>query len=132
MRWIAATAVLVACGTTPAPRAPSPRAPSQTPPAEFLLASAAADFHAHRPPDPIGFRDVRFGHVVTTDGTKQYMLCGQFLPSGRAEGVPFTTIKTSDYEQWIGQQGSGICSSITRDDPADLSPALQRRFEALK
>jgi hypothetical protein len=33
------------------------------------------------------------------------MLCGQFLPAvegGTAEWTSFVTIKTSDYEQWMG------------------------------
>ena len=48
---------------------------------QFLLTSTATDFHAHRPPDPVRFRDVRVGYVVTPGGEKQYRLCGQFLPA---------------------------------------------------
>lgn len=31
---------------------------------QFLLTAAATDFHTHRPPDPVRFRDVRLGHVM--------------------------------------------------------------------
>src|SRR6185503_1142506 len=48
---------------------------------QFLLAAAATDFHTHRPPDPVRFRDVRIGRVMTPGGEEQYMLCGQFLPA---------------------------------------------------
>src|SRR5262245_2115086 len=47
---------------------------------EFLVAAAATDFHTHRPPDPVRFRDVRLGHHGA-GGNAQYLLCGQFLPS---------------------------------------------------
>src|SRR4051812_3486519 len=79
------------------------------PPVQFLLASAANDFHAHRPPYPKRFRDVRVGHIVAPDGTKHYMLCGQFLPEqgkGETEWTPFVTIKTSGYEQMLGVQAA--------------------------
>ena len=57
---------------------------------QFLLTAAASDFHNHRPPDPLRFRDVRIGHVKTPSGEKQYLLCGQFLPAqnkGKAESL---------------------------------------------
>src|SRR5262245_53167457 len=51
---------------------------------QFLLTSAATDFHSHRRLDPVRFRDVRIGHVMTASGEKQYRLCGQFLPAREA------------------------------------------------
>jgi hypothetical protein len=104
---------------------------------EFLLTAAATDFHTHRPPDPVRFRDVRIGHVVTPSGGKQYMLCGQFLPAqetGKAEWTPFATIKTSGYEQWIGAQAAGFCqgSSVIWDKVGDLSSSLQSRRDSLR
>ena len=107
------------------------------PPLQFLLAAAANDFHAHHPPYPARFRGVRLGHTVTPNGTKQYMLCGQFLPeqgTGKAEWTPFTTIKTSGYEQWLGVQAATFCqqSSIIWENQNDLSASLQSQLDSLR
>ena len=104
---------------------------------QFLLTAAATDFHTHRPPDPVRFRDVRIGHVMTPGGEEQHMLCGQFLPAqegGKAEWTPFATIKTSGYEQWIGAQAAGFCqgSSVIWDKVGDLSVSLQSRLDSLR
>jgi len=130
-----ATLVLIACGAAPATRAePQPRNASTNAAVEFLLASAAADFKAHRPPYPARVRDVRIGYVMTPDGTRQYRLCGAFLPEGgNAEWTPFATIRTSPYEQWLGGQAESYCGrpSIVWVE-GDLSPALQSRIESLR
>jgi len=144
-----ATLVLVACSTAPVARNESQAvSPTQVPAPElqkalidsvvqFLLTAAATDFHTHRPPDPVRFRDVRLGHVMTPSGEEQYMLCGRFLPAqegGKAEWTPFATIKTSPYEQWIGAQAAGLCqrSSIIWDKVGDLSSSLQSRLDSLR
>jgi len=140
MRSLAAlvtTFVLVACSTAPATRDQSnPPSASMNSAVEFLLTSAATDFHTHRPPYPVRFRDVRSGYLMTPDGTRQYRLCGEFLPAqegGEAEWTPFVTIKTSGYEQWLGSQGLSYCnrSSMTWD-MGDLSSLLQGRLDALR
>ena len=104
---------------------------------EFLLAAAAGDFHAHRPPDPVQFRDVRIGRLVTPDGKAQYLMCGQFLPAqggSNAEWMSFGTIKTSGYEQYIGAQAVAFCqnSSVTWEKAEDLSSMLKSRLDSLK
>ena len=152
MRYLAvlfATLVLAACSTPPVTRSQSPAvSPTQVltpelqkasldPVVQFLLTAAATDFHTHRPPDPVRFRDVRIGHVMSPSGEEQYMLCGQFLPKqekGNAEWTPFATIKTSGYEQWLGPQATGFCqrSSVTWDKEGDLSPLLQSRLDSLR
>jgi len=141
--------VLAACSTAPeksaAPQAGSPaRAAaaerpkgSLDPVKEFLLTSAAADFHTHRPPDPVRFRDVRIGHVMEPGGEARYMLCGEFLPEqggSNAEWTRFATIKTSGYEQWIGGQAEGFCRrpSVIWDESGDLSSSLQSRLDSLR
>ena len=135
--------VLAACGTHAATSSESPAAsaveapaPEPSPTARFLIEAAAADFHAHRPLDPGRFRDVRMGHVMTPKQEKQHLLCGQFLAheGDTEEWVPFATIKTSGYEQWIGDQAAGLCQrkSLVWDDEVDLSSALQRRLESLR
>jgi len=134
---ILSTFVLVACNTTPADRGLSdPQNVSADSAIEFLLTSAATDFHTHQPPYPTRFRDVRSGYVVTTAGTRQYRLCGEFLAaqeSGKAEWAPFATIQTSPYEQWLGAQASSFCKdpSITWNK-GDLSSSLKSRLDALR
>ena len=91
MRYLAvlfATLVLAACSMAPVTcsesqavsatqvLAPELQKASIDSVVQFLLTAAATDFHAHRPPDPIRFRDVRIGHVITPSGEKQYVLCG--------------------------------------------------------
>jgi hypothetical protein len=144
-----AALVFVACKTAPVvrsePQASSPTQagapePRKAPPdsvLQFLLTSAATDFHTHPRTTPVRFRDVRMGHVTDPNGEKQYMLCGQFLPSeggDKAEWTPFVTIKTSGYEQWIGAQAAVFCerSSVLWDEEGDLSSALQSRLDALR
>ena len=132
-----ATLVLVGCGTAPAAR-PQPQSPPQTASADvavdYLLTSAAADFHAHPAPYPARVRDVRIGYVTNADGTRQYRLCGAFLPEGgSAEWISFVTIRTSEYEQWLGGQAERFCevSSMVWIG-GDFSSALQSRLDALR
>jgi hypothetical protein len=129
------TLVLAACNKVPVTRSNS----EQESPAvvQFLLTSAATDFHTHGPPGPVRFREVRVGHVTLSTGEDQYMLCGQFLPAqeaGAAEWTPFVTIKTSGYEQYIGAQAeASYCQrSSVRWDKRDLSTALQSRLDSLR
>ena len=76
--------LFVACSTAPATRDRSdPQNASMNPAVEFLLTSAATDFHTHRPPNPVGFRVVRSGYVMTPEGTRQYRLCCEFAISQR-------------------------------------------------
>ena len=130
------TFVLVACSSAPHTRGQSQlqKAP-MSPTVEFLLTSSATDFHIH-PPHPAGFRDVHSGYVMTPDGTRQYGLCGEFLPaqeSGKAEWTPFVTIKTSGYEQWLGAQAVNFCRRSTiASDERDLSSSLQSRLDSLR
>lgn len=130
---------LLACGTPPAtPERPADLAAPANPTIDYLLTSAAADFHAHRPPELAGFRDVRSGYVTAPDGKKEYMLCGQFRSTpegGTAEWAPFATIRTSGYEQYVGGQGESL-SFCTRPattwDEGDLSSTLQDRLDSVR
>ena len=151
MRYLAVLFALglAACSTAPATRKqPQAASPTQAPAPEpqeasidsvvqFLLTAAANDFHTHRPPDPVRFREVRLGHAVTPGGQERYMLCGQFLPAqegDKAEWTPFATIKTAGYEQWIGSQAVGFCQgpSVKWDQVGDLSSWLQSRLDSLR
>ncbi len=153
MRYLAvliAALVLSACSSAPPSRSESPavspseaRAPelqnaSIDSVVQFLLTAAATDFHTHRPPDPVRFREVRLGHTTTPDGEKQYLLCGQFLPAkeggGNGEWMAFATIKTSGYEQYLGARVVSYCEdpSVIWDKVNDLSSSLQSRLDSLR
>jgi hypothetical protein len=102
---------------------------------QFLLGSAAADFHTHGPSHPARFRNVRIGHVMTSGGGAQYRMCGEALltqEGGKADWIPFTTIKTSDYEQYIGTTTYCQGSSVIWDEVGDLSSLLQSRLDSLR
>ena len=136
------TLALAACSTDPATRSESQAVrPTQDrrerqkasidSVVDFLLTAAATDFHTHRPPDPVRFRDVRIGHVKTPSGEEEYMLCGQFLPAqeaGHAEWTPFVTIKTSGYEQYVGAQAEASCRRASVVWDAYLPVHCGRRF----
>jgi hypothetical protein len=103
---------------------------------EFLLTACATDFH-DRPPQVVRFRNVRFGHVMSAAGARQYRLCGEFLATrreGKAEWTPFVTLRTSGYEQWLGGQAESWCqpSQVVWDNDGDLSASLQKRLDSLR
>ena len=133
-----ATLGLAACSTTPVTRGQSQAVSARTDSAvRFLLTAAATDFRAHHPPDPVRFRDVHVGHVISPSGEEQYLMCGQFLPAqrgGKAGWTPFATIKTSGYEQYLGAQAATFChrSSVTWDRAADLASSLQSGLDSLR
>ncbi len=126
--------LLAGCGGRPALRAESsPRPPDADAQAEYLMDSAVADFAAHRPPYPAAVRNVRLGFVVDAQGARQYLISGDFMPAeaAGADGwVPFVTIRTSGYEQWLGGQAAAFCreAPIVWLDP-DLSGILQGRLD---
>ena len=140
------TLLFAACSTTPAPRGQlQPASPGQVSVSDrqlnsliqLLLAKAASDFHSHRPPSVAHVRNVRIGHITTTDGAKQYMLCGEFLPTqreGKFEWTPFVTIKTSDYEQYLGAQAANLCQrpTVIWESEGDLSSSLQTRLDSMR
>jgi hypothetical protein len=104
---------------------------------QFLLTSAATDFHTHGPKGPLRFRHVRLGHVVSSSDGNRYLLTGQFLQTGqgaKSKWTVFTTIKTSGYEQWLGGPGSSFTldPSFRWDRADDLTPRLQALFDSLK
>jgi hypothetical protein len=137
MRRIAALLemlLLAACSAPAVDRSAAPPQPlNQDAPLTFLLESSAADFSAHRPPYPTRLRDVRLGYLTTADGSRQYMLCGEFLPEGAADWVAFATIETDPYEQWIGGQAAAFCEQAGAVwIEGDQSSALQSRLDSLR
>jgi hypothetical protein len=97
---------------------------------QFLLTSTVNDFHIQRPSDSIRFRDVYFGHNIGSTGNNLYMLCGKFLSvkGENTEWIPFVTIKTSDYEIYLGE--TIYCQKFIQIIKGDLSTLLQNRFDA--
>ena len=64
------------------------------------------------------------------------MICGQFLEQDKQnkdEWTSFATIKTSGYEQWIGNQSLAFCqdSRLVSYKINDLSSALKSRVDSL-
>ena len=128
---------LVACASLPRIQPPDVPDKSIDSVTQFLLTSAATDFHSVRPSDPGRFRNVRLGHLMTPSGEKSYRLCGEFLAAeegGDAAWTRFVTIKTSGYEQYNGPQAAAYCEipSVKWDNGGDLSAALQKRLESLR
>ena len=105
-----------------------------TGPVEFLLSSAASDFHEHGPKGPLQFRNVRAGHVRGSDGKDQYLMCGEFVRTeeGAKNGwTKFATIKTSGYEQYIGDNIYCQKTDVVWTE-GDLSSSLQSKLDAMK
>lgn len=111
---------------------------SATATVEFLLASAAADFHAHPPAEALRFHDVRIGYLMNPEGSRRYMLCGEFASgqgSGHEDRTSFATIESpggpNGYQQLLG--GNNVCDdpSASFGSAGDLSASLQDRFDSL-
>jgi hypothetical protein len=102
---------------------------------EFLLAAAAKDFALPGSPHPTGIRRVRLGRLHEPSGPGIPILCGSFLAggaSGSAEWIPFATIQTGDYEQWVGSQAQGYCGQPVRWSQGDHAQALLERVRGKK
>jgi hypothetical protein len=102
---------------------------------EYLLNSAAKDFHDHQPPSPLRFRKVRIGHVGDRSKSGSYRMCGEFLAaegSGKPKWVPFVTIKTSGYEQYLGRTHYCSDKAVVWDTKGDLASILMSKWDALK
>ncbi|MEI6088986.1 MAG: hypothetical protein WCR42_00890 [bacterium] len=103
----------------------------------YLLDASAKDFIANQPPLPVSFRNIKVRNLVGQNSENHYMICGQFLArdkQNKEEWSSFATIKTSDYEQWIGTQSVGYCkeSKAISYKISDLSSSLKRRVDSLQ
>ena len=99
----------------------------------FLLDFAATDFHASQLSKPLEFRNLRAGYQVISGNDLQYVLCGEFMEQQKEEWMPFATIKTGPYEQWLGRQALSICEdpAITFENEKELSKKLKDRLDVL-
>ena len=132
-----AAIVLFACHRAPKAESDSAARTASTDPAvvDSLIGWAATDFHAQRASRPVRFRAVRSGWVPVPGGGRQYRLCGEYSPSsqGDAQWIPFATIKTAPYEQWVGGNALTYCNDAAlMRDAEDLSARLLRHFDSLR
>jgi hypothetical protein len=109
------------------PTAPHERSASL----DYLIASAGGDFRANAR-GLIEVRQVRFGLRDTTGGQESYVLCGDFRRKSEgqtAPWVPFATVETSRYEQWLGD--TRFCQTVSGAwDTADsLTVRLQEAMD---
>lgn len=105
---------------------------------QFLINVSASDFHKAKPNTSINFRKVKLAYIVTPNNEKMYLLCGEFQTQEKNDidkiWIPFVTIKTFGYEQWIGGQASTYCkdSKEILVKKYDLSSQLKERIETLR
>ena len=105
---------------------------------QFLINASASDFHKTRPNSSINFRDVKLAYIVTPNNEKMYLLCGEFQIQEKNDKdkvwIPFATIKTFGYEQWIGGQASTYCKEAKEIliKKYNLSSQLKERIETLR
>jgi len=83
---------------------------------------------------PIRVREVRTGYMVAADQSKQYRMCGSFSRARdgeKSEWMPFVTIRTSGFEQYVGAQAVSECTRTAIVwEKGDLSATLQRRLDS--
>ena len=101
---------------------------------EIVIDVSARDFAKNQVPPPSEFRSVSIRYLVKPSQEVLYILCGEFRTGEKEPWVPFTTIKNSDYEQWIGPNGATYCeqSTVMPYPAADLSSLLIKRFRAVQ
>lgn len=101
---------------------------------QYLINSAAHDFRDHEPPAAIDFRNVKVGYLIRPDNDQSYILCGEFLAQEKQEWEAFATIKTSGYEQYIGNLAYAFCQKTTFVPAAktDLSFELKNKLAELR
>ena len=100
----------------------------------FLMDKATQEFSQPGPMQPRRIKTARLGHLHDAQGRDVDLLCGRFVPKdtsgGKAE-VPFATLKTGDYEQWLGGQAAGLCAQPTITwFKGDHAQALMQRLKA--
>ena len=85
------------------------------------------------PPRPSAFRNVRYGQWIGAGGVVSHRLCGEYQVASTdaaPEWAAFATLKTSGYEQWLGD--TAYCRGDIQWAAGDLSADLQRRFDATR
>lgn len=102
-----------------------------------IIDISANDFFKNQQPLPTAFRNVTFKYSIKPSKEILYFLCGEFSTQNNqknGEWTHFTTIKNSDYEQWIGPSGLTYCET-SKEIPfskIDLSTELENKLNSLK
>ncbi len=99
---------------------------------EFLLESSVKDFRMVQKPLPDAFRNLSFGYLDGENQIRRFLMCGEFSyqkENGDTEWRHFVTIKTVDYEQWVGDKQSDYCRDATplSYSGGDVSAELLKR-----
>ncbi|MDP4220706.1 MAG: hypothetical protein Q8896_09730 [Bacteroidota bacterium] len=102
-----------------------------------IIDISAHDFYDHQQPLPSAFRNVQLNTTVKPNKEVLYILCGEFTTPDKektGEWTHFTTIKNSEYEQWIGSNGLVYCenSKEIHYKKADLSSELLLRLHSIQ
>lgn len=98
---------------------------------QFLITSAAKDFNKYEPPTVIDVRNVKAG-FVTLDSDTVYFICGEFLSMEQKDWIPFETVKTTDFEQYIGNTMYCQKATFQEADNYKLSFEIKRIMNELK
>jgi hypothetical protein len=98
---------------------------------QFLIYSAARDFKDHHPPTAIDIRNVKAGFIPSGKDT-MYLICGEFLSKEENNWIQFVTIKTSGYEQYIGDNMYCQKATFEKTDNGKLSDGIKQKLDALE
>jgi hypothetical protein len=98
---------------------------------QFLIHSAAKDFNEHQPPTAIDVRNVRVGYIPSSKET-MYLICGEVLSKEENTWVQFVTIKTSGYEQYIGENVYCQKATFEKTDNDRLSDKIKEKLNAIR
>lgn len=101
-----------------------------------IIEISASDFLKNQQPLPVAFRNVQIKYSIKPNKEILYILCGDFTTQGKQkneEWTHFTTIKNSDYEQWIGPNGLTYCENSKEIiySKTDLSEELLNRLNSI-
>ncbi len=102
----------------------------------FLIDASAQDFFAEMSPAPTAFRNVQAGVMRVEGAADRPILCGEaevMIDGDGPQWAEFATIRTSNYQTWIGAAASAACDdNRTQKQPsADLAIRLEQRLAAL-
>lgn len=102
-----------------------------------IIEISANDFYKNQQPLPTHFKNVQIKYNIKPNNEILYILCGLFTTMDKEknnEWIHFTTIKNSEYEQWIGQGGLTYCEN-SKEIPyskTNLSADMENKLLSLK
>lgn len=102
-----------------------------------IIDISATDFYKNQLPIPTKFRYVQIKYSIKPNKEILFFLCGQFATQDNPKNedwTHFTTIKNTDYEQWIGPSGLTYCEN-SKEIPyskTNLSTEIENKLLSLK